>query len=406
MNKLLPAGITILVLGLAAHLVPFAGAQMAPGLSLSPATVTVQQNNSFSDTVTVSTGSYAAQVSDVTIQYAANDFDVSVAAGSFFPSFASAVDKTAGLIELHGYTTTPDGISGTGTLATLTFKAKKGSGSSTITFICSGSGHDSNILTTSGINVLNCAQKNQAAVNYTGATNPASTPTPTPPHGVTPTATPTPTPVPGNNTYPVCASLSSNVTNAVGAPLPVTFSCTGVDTDGYVSAAHFDFGDGTTDTIVQNAGSPGTITTTHTYTTIGSLGVSCSVRDNNNVWSSSPDNCRKIIKIQPRPQTASTTTRTVTQNDNSTIQYVVENTPTPTPTPMEQVVTIVDITPTPEQTPVLTPTPTNPPVQSASGTGIGWAILAVAVIGVGFLIYRKNSGNNTAPPPTTPPPLQ
>jgi hypothetical protein len=397
MNKLLPMALTSLVLGIAAFTVPVTRAQTAASVILSPTTVSVQQNNSFIQTVTINTGSSTAQVSDVTIQYAANDLDVTVAGGAFYPSFASAVDKSAGIIELHGYTTTPNGISGSGPLATLSFKAKKNSGSSTITFICSGTGHDTNILTTTGQNILSCTQTNQVAVSYTGASNPASTPTPTPPRGVTPTATPTPTPIPGNNTYPTCVGLTPSVSSAVGSPLAVTFSCTGVDTDGYINAAHFDFGDGSGDTIEKNVGSPGTITTTHTYTTIGALRASCWVRDNNNVWSSVPDICKTIITIHPRVQTVYTSTSYTTvplyQSPNPVItQSVPEISATPTP----QIVSIVEITPTPQQTPVLTPAPTNVPVQTASGTGLGWAILAVAAIGVGYIIFRngrRSQGN-------------
>ena len=114
--------------------------------------------------------------SDAILNYAGNDLEVaSISNGGFFPEFNSANNPT-GRLELHGYTSsTNDSRTGTGTLATITFKAKLGTGSSAISFACSGSGNDTVILTTSGQNILSCSQINSTGVTYTGS--PTSSPT-------------------------------------------------------------------------------------------------------------------------------------------------------------------------------------------------------------------------------------
>jgi hypothetical protein len=388
MNKLLPTAITTLLFAILALTFPAARAYAAPGILFDKTTLSVAQNTTFTLSININVETNTAQSSRATVQYAPADFDVvQVADGHFFPSFAQANDATNGLLEITGYTTSAgSGSTANGVLATVTFKAKKGSGSSTITFSCANAGHDTNILTVSGQNILSSCttQTNQVAVSYTGAGNPTNTPTPTP----DPDATPTPTPIQSNNTVPVCANLAADKTSAVGIPLPVTFTCSGVDTDGYINAAYFDFGDGTTDTIVKNVGSPGAISTTHTYTTIGSLGVSCKVQDNNKVWSQGADVCKKVISIKSKPKVV---VRTGTSASNST--------PTPTPTP--HVLSLVFVTPTATPSPELTPLPIEEPVQEQSSPA-GWLAGSLGVIGIGGAIYLLSKRSHK--PPTTIPP--
>jgi len=380
MNKLLPI---LIVLAF-----PWAHAFAAPSVLFDKTSVSVPQNSTFTVTVNVNADAYTAQSSKVTIKYASVDLDVvQVANGNFFPSFTQANDTTNGLLEITGYTTAIGGGSTAGgPLATITFKAKINSGSDAVTFGCNGAGHDTNILTASGQNIFSsCTPVNTLGVAYTGVDAPANTPTPTLAAGVTPT----PTPVQNTNPSTVCTGLSSDISSATGTPLAVTFTCSGTYPNGYIRAAYFNFGDGTNDTIVQNAGSPGSISTTHTYTTIGSLGASCKVENNDLTWSSVPAVCSKIIYIKPRPTAAA-----ATQAPSAAI---------PTPTPV--IMTLAYVTPTAIPTPVLTPLPiVTAPTQSSTSPGwlIGSAVVLILIGGIAYVLSKRKP---PPPPTTTPPPI-
>jgi hypothetical protein len=142
------------------------------------------------------------------------------------------------------------------------------------------------------------------------------TPTATPTGGVTPTATPTngptstPTPTTvANNTTPECTSLT--LTPASGTPpYDVTATCTGRDVDGDITAVEFTLPDGTTKLVEQNVGSPGSLTTVYNIDGNGTYTFSCRVRDNNNVFSSVPEACRKTVSIGPTPTPAPNATPT------------------------------------------------------------------------------------------------
>ena len=393
-NKLLNflAAFTLSLLGFA---FPVAHAQATPSLQFSPTSAVVVQNNTVTLTITINADANAVRASDVTILYAANDLEfVSAANGVFFPSFNSANDPTNGRLELHGYTPfIGDSRTGTNTYAAVVFKAKKASSSSTLSFICSGSGHDTNIVTTAGQNILSCTQVNQVGLTYSDGSVPTSTPTPTP----------TPTPGAGGiNTIPTCVTLSSDTSLAVGAPLTVTFTCSGVDPDGYINAAEFTFGDGTGDTIYKNAGSPGSISTTHTYTTIGTLGATCRMRDNNNVFSYNSNDCKRIIVINPKPVNVAAVSyyqRVIATEKGNTNLLI-------TPTPEE--VAIVYETPTPE-VPTVTPAPAEQlPAKRSMTTILWWILGGLAVILGAVLLFRKKEPPYTpppyVPPPTAPPP--
>ncbi len=397
MNKL-PGWFQKIALFIAVLAFPLVHAYAAASLSLSPTTENIPQNNTFTLTLSINTDTNSVTGSDVTLQYAPAGLQyVSATNGNFFPNMIPANDAGVGQLVLHGYVTNlSDAKTGSGSIATIVFKVIQSSGSSNISFVCTGSGHDSNIVTVSGQNILGCGQVNSVGVVY-GTPNPTNTPTPTPTPGP---GTPTPTPAQTNNTVPTCQSLNSSIASGVGVPLAVSFTCSGIDPDGYINAAYFDFGDGTVDTIVKNVGSPGSISTTHTYTTIGSLGVSCKVQDNNQIWSSVASVCTKIIYINPKPQVV-----------YSYATKVGATTVTAMPTPPQ--VDLVVVTPTATPTAELTP---SPEVAAQTGSGaVGWLLGSVGIIIVGGIIYfvsRRKKGPQspppwmqppTAAPPTTPP---
>ncbi len=215
------------------------------------------------------------------------------------------------------------------------------------------------------------------AYAQTATATPTTTATPT----STPTTTPTSTPA---NTSPYCASLTSDITTATGSPQTVNFSCAGVDPGGIILAAEFVFGDGTSKVVEKNVGSPGSISISHTYTTIGTLGASCRVRDNDNQYSPASDACKRIVTIRPNPSKtpAAGTTTSITPTGTSTIIQ------TPTPT--------IDIQPTlyPEE----------PLVASDGGSNTPWWIAGgVISLILAFLLLRRR--RHAVPPHPPVPPI-
>lgn len=383
-NKLPKILISLLLFALFAH-AKASSVFAAPIVQFAPTSKTININDTFNVVISINTENNAVMGSDVTVLYAGSDLEVTAKTnGGFFPEFTSANNPT-GRLELHAYTSAQfDSRTGSGTYANVTFKAKKGSGSSSITFACTSGGTDTNIVTTGGQNIISCSSLNQIGVTYTGGDT-INTPTPTSDGS---SLTPTPTTAPsGGNTTPVCASLTSDITTAIGSPVPVQFTCNGVDTNGYINAVEFVFGDRTSQVIEKNIGSPGSLSTTHTYTTIGTLGTSCRVRDNDNVWSSVSDVCKKIITIKPKPSATPKIT----------------GSPTLSPTPED--VTIISETP-PPVTPTAEATPTPMPDQTASSSSSTWWLLGGGVIAVLFgllLLRRRDPPANPPIPPMNPP---
>lgn len=360
-------------------------AQAAPRIFADPASVTVSQNNEFTIQIKIDAESNQVIGSDTTVSYAGADLDiVSVTNGGYFPEFDSANNGNSGRLEIHGYvTSTYQSKTGAGTLATIVFKSKKSAGSSSISFTCVGSGNDTNIIDVGGQNLLSCGQTNQVSVSYNSGSSITNTPTPTTgSQGST-------------NVTPTCASLVSNITTATGAPQAVTFTCSGVDPSGLIMAAEFVFGDGTKQLVERNAGSPGSIATTHTYTTIGTLGATCRVRDNDNVFSSIPESCRKIITIYPRPTNTPTPIRIATL---STTNLNTQSTPIVTPTPTVAVVSIISDTPFPTFAPEPTTEPLYGETEQPASRRPWWAIGGIIALFAAYLLLRRKKKPPTPPP--------
>lgn len=374
MNKLPKLFLSLLFL--TAVLVFPSSAHAAVRVYFDPTHTSVAQNNEFTVTVKIDAESNQVVGSDAVVSYAAADLDVTaVTTGGYFPEFTNANDAAAGRLEIHGYvTSTYQSKTGAGTLATIKFKVKKGSGSSSITLTCSGSGNDTNVLDISGQNILSCPQVNAVAITYTGASI---------------TNTPTPTQPPGDsgNTVPTCTSLTSNITTATGTPQAVTFTCSGVDPGGIITGYEFTFGDGTKDLV----SSP---MTTHTYTTIGTLGATCRVRDNANAYSGATDSCKRIVTIRPRTNTVATTS-TNTSTSVSTV------TKTPTPTPTTAVVALISETPYPTYAPIGTTEPLYAADEEISSDRTWWIIGGAVAVLLAYLLLRRKK---KIPPPIPPMP--
>lgn len=92
--------------------------------------------------------------------------------------------------------------------------------------------------------------------------------------GVTPTTTITPTPGIGGtqNTAPVCNSFTTDKEATGAAPLALTFTATGSDSDGTINKATFNFGDGPVQDVTEGSGidtASANLELLHTYTTTG-----------------------------------------------------------------------------------------------------------------------------------------
>lgn len=188
----------------------------------------------------------------------------------------------------------------------------------------------------------------------------------------TPTATPTVTPTVTSapNANPDCDSLSVRPDSGSSVPLTVTLTCTGRDRDGKLLAAEFLFGDGSSKVVEKDVGSPGSLETSYNYNDFGAFTASCRVRDNNGIYSTIPDSCKKNITITkpiggppptgtPRPTATPTPTKT----------------PTPTPT----------TTPTPAAKPVVVASPSAQPTPKVPVAGSGPTVLGASVIAGGIL---------------------
>jgi hypothetical protein len=378
MNTILPNIIASFLMCLLAYAFPVVRAYAAPSLLLEPSAVSVEQDQTVTLMISIAVDTNPAQSSDAIISYAGSDLEVTaVANGGFFPDVSYANDAS-GTLEIHGYTTVvPSTITGSGTLARVTFKAKKAEGSSSVSFICTAGTTNTNILTPQGTNILSCPQTNLAGISYIPIPPATTTPTPTPAVG-------------GGNTSPICASMYSDIVSAVGAPLAVTFICTGVDKDGYVNAAEFTFGDGTKELVEKNAGGVGSITTTHTYTTIGALGASCRVRDNNGIYSITPAICKKIITIKPKPPSAG-----IVQSESQK-GTIIEISP-----PVVEIIT---------ETPEASPSPTTASIEEVPAeeepsrdNRIWWIGGGALMLIFAFLLLRRHKP--PAPPETPIPPM-
>lgn len=159
------------------------------------------------------------------------------------------------------------------------------------------------------------------AITITAATN---TPTPTPPATtgttsptptvvptVTGTPSPTATPVPGasatptvaQNSSPSCTALNTDKSPSGIAPLAITFTAVGSDTDGTITKATFSFGDGAVQDVTSTGGigtNSVSVSATHTYNAPGTYTAAAVITDNANGASSS-SSCSVTVTVSAQP---------------------------------------------------------------------------------------------------------
>lgn len=202
-------------------------------------------------------------------------------------------------------------IQNTATAATVNFKAIGGTGGDTPTLITFSS--NTQVLSVgstdeSSENVL--AGSTPATIIIAGGTQATDTPTPTSSEPVptvetntpTPTtevppATPTPASTTGN-VAPACTALTADVTTGT-APLAVNFTANGTDSDGTITKATFNFGDGQVSDVTTGGGigsNSANVQLSHSYTTAGTFQATAILTDDGNGVSDTTS-CAQTITV-------------------------------------------------------------------------------------------------------------
>lgn len=307
-----------------------------PTLLITPTSETIANESTKTFTININTADQQIFGADAVITYNPQALEVTaITKGAFFTDFNSSKDNTAGKIELHGYFGTLDDYrSGSGSLGTFVVKAKKDSGTATMSLICNTSANTSQIINKDGNNILPCAEVNTTTITMTNSS------------GATPTPTPTGT---NGNIPPSCNGLSVSPTSG-NKPLTVSFACAGSDADNDVTAAEFDFGNGNKKLVEKSIGQFGSIVTTYTYQTAGTYTVTCRVRDNIQKFSSIPDICKRSVTVKTTAPATSTSARTPTASSSAdpVIYTGTEEVLLPYATPTA----VLRATPTPIQLPI------------------------------------------------------
>lgn len=169
------------------------------------------------------------------------------------------------------------------------------------------------------------------------------------PPEITITDSPTPTPPGTSNSKALCTNLSSTDTTGT-APLSVTLTANGNDTDGTITKATFNFGDGQTDDITDNMDTQSVVTQVdHTFESAGTYNVSVNFSDDQGLVG---DPCSLTISVVNEGDSISstpidTTTVTLDTSDTSTVETAtptqIENTASPTLAPTGGVIQTIGI---------------------------------------------------------------
>jgi len=217
-----------------------------------------------------------------------------------------------------------------------------------------------------GTQVLSVLPADEAGENVIARTTPAI---------VSVVLAPTPTPGPTTGTINpniTCTELALDRSATGNAPYSITFTAAATITDGALTKATFNFGDGVVQDVTEGGGL-GTnsvrVQKAYTYNNPGAYTATAIFTDNNNAVSSAVDNCKQTITVNtsvgggPSPSPSAT-------GSAETTPTVIPEEPTPTPTVTDSVTITQEPTPTIE--------PTGP---SDNLIRIGIAGLIISIIG-------------------------
>ncbi len=146
----------------------------------------------------------------------------------------------------------------------------------------------------------------QGATDLTPTITETLTPTPSITLTPTPSLTPTPTSTDSGdsdtspNQSPVCENLIADRSTEGTAPLSITFTANGSDSDGTISKASFSFGDGTVEDVTTGGGL-GTATVnvqkSFTYNNAGTFTASALLTDDGGAVSSDSESCSTTVTV-------------------------------------------------------------------------------------------------------------
>jgi hypothetical protein len=157
--------------------------------------------------------------------------------------------------------------------------------------------------------------------------------TPTPTVASRVTATPTPRGTVGTtsttNEEPICSSLTPDRSTTGNAPYSITFTANGTDTDGTITKATFNFGEGSVRDVTTGGGlgsSSVNVPLAHTYNSEGEFTVSVILTDNRNATSDSV-NCSTTVTISGNAVATTSSSGSTASTTDSTSNL----TPSPLP---------------------------------------------------------------------------
>lgn len=174
--------------------------------------------------------------------------------------------------------------------------------------------------------VLSIGSTDQASENVLSSTTPAVIDIVTPTTVETPTPTLEVTPTTAANQSPVCTSLTADVTSG-NTPLTVNFTAVGTDTDGTITKADFDFGDGGTASVTEGLDTASvSAATSHIYNSGGTFKATATLTDDGGASNTSAGCIQTISVAGP----TATPTATLTDTPTPTVAGSATDTPTPT----------------------------------------------------------------------------
>jgi len=285
-------------------------------LTFNPTTLATDQCTMTSQAnLILDPGQNVVSTVDLTLKWDKSKFDITFSPGASFPQVLKGPDPLSdGLhITLNIGADVTKAIIAATTLGTITIRP---------TSPTTGSGTPINIDQVA-TKVYSLAQSDGATENVYNASGSNPLIVKIDPKVCAGAATPTPAPTAISNTSPRCLSLSSSASSG-SAPLAITFTGIGNDTDGTINKATFNFGDGTVSDVTTGLGLASvSAQLAHTYTTGGNFSSTVTFTDNGSAISNA---CTQRVSISGGVSVTAVPTATVAPTATPT------EIPTATPT--------------------------------------------------------------------------